>query len=116
LGIVALLIRRLPQTSRESGGLRALGRGPYRSYDCEPDAESVASLTSLLGNMRIEALEYGWHIDWKEIDEQVREAHQARQEGDFRTAIVKQAAAVRLLMKQIRRQRGGPINDSRIGL
>jgi protein phosphatase len=116
MGLLAVAIRRLPQPGREGGGYTALGRGPYRSYDCRPDAASVASLTTLLADMRIEALESGWDIDWQPIDELARAAHQAGQQGDYQTAIVRHAAAARLLMKQIRDQRNRPLSDSRIGL
>lgn len=116
LGIVAMWARRVPQTTREANGPRALGRGPYRSYDCTPDADAVASLTALLGSMRIEAIENGWDVDWAPVDEHARAADQCRQQGDFQTAIVKHAVAVRLLMQQIRDQRQQPLSDSRIGL
>jgi hypothetical protein len=66
--------------------------------------------------MRIEALENGWNIDWDPIDEQARAAHEAAQQGDYQSAIAKHAAAVRLLMQQIREERTRPLSDSRIGL
>jgi protein phosphatase len=116
LCLVAIAIRRLPQPGRDAGGQRAFGRGPYRSYDCRPDAQSVAALTTLLADMRIEALENGWNIDWDPIDEQARAAHEAAQQGDYQSAIAKHAAAVRLLMQQIREERTRPLSDSRIGL
>ena len=117
VGVAFMLVRGWGGTTREGGSdQRAFGRGPYRSYDCRPNADAVSSLTDLWAELKITAIENGWDIAWGEIDELARSAHQARQEGDYCTAIVKHAAAARRLMKQIRQQRRSPLTDSRIGL
>jgi PPM family protein phosphatase len=116
VAILALIISRFSRGGRVDGEMTPLGRGPYRSYECPPDEEAVASLLKLLAELRIVAVEQGWEIDWGEIDAISGEAQQAREEGDFRTAVAKHATAVRLLMEQIRQQRESPLSDSKIGL
>lgn len=115
VGLLILIISRVSGRRRDEGGRSALGRGPYRTYACQPDEEAVASLLKLLGELRIVALEQGWDIEWEKVDQHAIAAQEARKEGDFRTAVARHATAVRVLMSQIRTQRRPAIGDSQIG-
>jgi protein phosphatase len=113
IGVALALVGRLAQPGSKERGEPALGRGPYRSYDCSPDDDAVASLSTLVAELRIVALENGWEIQWDEIDTLIRSAHQARKAGDYQASVAQHAIAVRLLMQQIRGQRRHPLSDSR---
>jgi protein phosphatase len=115
IGLISVLVSRLSRAGRSSVGESILGRGPYRTYDCKPDDDAVVALSTLVAELRIVALEHGWEIQWDEIDQLVRSAHQARKQGDFPSSVGQHATAVRLLMQQIRHQRRHPLNDSRVG-
>lgn len=106
VALLILLVGRFMRPAPTENGASALGRGPYRTYECTPGEEAVGALLKLLGELRIVALEQDWEIDWDQVDQHAIAAQQARKEGDYRTAVAKHATAVRVLMKQIRDQRG----------
>jgi protein phosphatase len=92
------------------------GKGPYRRYLCQPQAENIEILSDIV--RQLEDLEDNgdWQFDWQEIQNDRHLAHQAITKGEFGEAVVAYCSAVRRLMTSLRNTDSRPSSDSDIGL
>jgi protein phosphatase len=112
-GVIAAgaLLAAVVQRSRGSGGgsaimpSGALGRGPYRSLVCSPNAEMLDRLSKLIDPVRQMAVEQQWSINWSVVDEHRQLSSDAAASGDYSTALREICRAMTLLMRDVRDQR-----------
>jgi protein phosphatase len=107
LGLIAIL-QQVPAGDRElqylAPGAR-LGRGPHATVDCEPNADLVAELVSMIAQLREAATEERWSVDWNKFNEQDQKGNAAVQQRDFGLAVHEYASALRFMMNELRNQR-----------
>ena len=111
IAIVALLTAVVQRSSGASsssspaltGG--ALGRGPYRSLVCSPNAELLDRLAKIIDPVRQMAVEKHWTINWTVVDQHRATAQAAAQQGDYTAALREFCRAMTLLMRDVRDQR-----------
>jgi hypothetical protein len=107
LGLIAIL-QQVPAGDRElqylAPGAR-LGRGPHATVDCEPNADLVAELVSMIAQLREAATEERWSVDWNKFNEQDQKGNAAVQHRDFGLAVHEYASALRFMMNELRNQR-----------
>ncbi len=92
------------------------GKGPYRRYQCKPQAENIEILSDIV--RQLEDLEDSgdWQLDWQEIQNDRQLAHRAIAKGEFDQAVVAYCSAVRRLMASLRKIEPRTASDSDIGL
>jgi len=101
---------------RGSGERDSVGKGPYRRYPCQPQAENVEILSDIV--RQLEDLEDSgdWKLDWREIQNDRHRAQQAIAKGEFDEAVVAYCDVVRRLMTSLRKIEPQAASDSDIGL
>jgi protein phosphatase len=82
-----------------------IGRGPHVTVDCEPDAELVKELASIVEQLRDAAVEEQWSIAWHEYTACITRGKDATARHDYASAVREYASALRLMMNQLRSQR-----------
>lgn len=105
---VALLVvnQRPPRARAYRFNHAPLGRGPHRTWTCEPNAAVAERLGKIVDQLAEAARDGEWAIDPGPFEAQVRRAAEAREQQDFRTAIEAQGRAVMQMMQQLRALRG----------
>ncbi len=81
-----------------------LGRGPYVTCDCAPNATIVGSLAQLVGQLREAAGDGQWDVDWTKFNQCREQAKQAADRRDYSQAIRELVHALRFMMTQLRNQ------------
>ena len=92
------------------------GQAPYRSHNCEPSAEKVATLGDIVRQLEDLQGQTDWDFDWSRILEDRNAAHEALSRGDFGEAVVAFSSAVRRLMRSLRDHAGRAMGDSSLDL
>lgn len=81
------------------------GKAPYRQHACGASASSIEPLSDIVRQLEDLEDQREWHFDWKEIQADRHEAHNAIAKADFRAAVVSYCSAVRRLMQALRDSR-----------
>lgn len=83
------------------------GNGPYRKFQCTPNAKIVAALADIASQLaeNPDARQGEHEIDWEAFERLRSAASAANEQGDFISAVVNYSDAIRLIMKQLRRNR-----------
>jgi serine/threonine protein phosphatase PrpC len=91
---------------RSAGRLEGaqLGKGPYRSANCTPNASIVERLAKVVKQLRDAAMEEDWQIDWNKFNAQVTRAATAAQRHDFTESVREYCHAMTAIMEQLRHQ------------
>ena len=100
--------RAFSQSAGPIGG--PYGNGPHRQLKCEPNREVFDTLQETIGRLRQLRDDYGRSIDWAPLEKLDGEAAAAAEAGDYRTAVLRFAQALRETMRQIR-EYGGAVDD-----
>lgn len=79
-----------------------LGKGPYRSHNCEPNGEFVERLSRVVQQLRDEAARNDWAIDWQHFNQIHSEANEAAATYRHRQAIRLYCHAMSFMMAQLR--------------
>jgi serine/threonine protein phosphatase PrpC len=85
-----------------------LGRGPHRTYNCQPELPFTQELARIFEQLRAAAIEEDWRIDWSHIDQMTRAAQQAVGKKDFPAAVAAYGRTISFLMRELKRQSVGP--------
>lgn len=86
---------------------RPLGRGPYASFDCTPDARFVGRLADLAQQLHNAAVNENWTVDWEGFNVPNAKAVAAAQAGNYSVAVREYCGAISFMMGQYRNQQGG---------
>lgn len=109
LGVAVML--KLDSTGAPTSrvALGPLGKAPYRSYDCQPNAELAGRLARTVTQLGAAAQKEGWQIDWDQFHGIRTRAEEATAQGEHAKAITHYAHAIRFMLSQLRslRARGG---------
>ena len=91
-----------------------LGKGPHRSYVCNPTPEFVAQLAQIIEPLREEASQQKWDIDWTRFNNFCSEAKASAAKNDFAGAVRANCHAISFMMEELRNQRqkrrAGPVD------
>jgi protein phosphatase len=82
-----------------------LGKGPHRSYVCNPTPEFVAELARIIEPLRQEATQQKWDIDWARFNGLCSEAKAAAARNDLAGAVRSNCHAISFMMQELRNQR-----------
>ena len=104
-----------PDTAPTCGAMLA-GQAPYRTHNCEPSAEKVATLGDIVRQLEDLQGQADWSFDWGRILEDRNNAHEAMSRGHFGEAVVAFSSAVRRLMQSLRDHAGKTTGDSSLDL
>jgi PPM family protein phosphatase len=93
-------------SSNSAGRLESaqLGKGPYRSVNCAPNASIVERLAKVVKQLRDAAMEEGWQIDWNTFNAQLSRAASATQRHDYAESVREHCRALISVMEQLRHQ------------
>jgi len=92
------------------------GKGPYRSYKCEPNSAFSVELSNMCQKLRETAKEMNWQIDWSDYTRFRAEAEEASAQGNHREAVRLHAKVISETMRQTRGQTSTSTSDSTIDL
>jgi len=81
-----------------------LGRGPHRTFSCQPNSAFVQELNRIFEQLRSAAVEEDWRLDWAHIEKLTRSAQQAVARKDFATAIADYGRTISFMMRELKRQ------------
>jgi protein phosphatase len=84
---------------------RQLGRGPYGSTDCSPNAVFAQELAVIVRELREAALEAGWRVDWNHLDMFFDAATSANGVGNSSEAVRQYSHAISFMMAELRQSR-----------
>lgn len=84
---------------------RRFGRGPYVTCQCEPNADILARLTNIIGQLRDAATKEKWSVDWAGVEQFTAQAASASQSGNLVDAARADLHAITFLMAQLRQQK-----------
>lgn len=107
----ALLYRQ----GNSKGGLRLdgrpLGRGPYTSINCVPNADFVRQLSEIVRDLRVVANREEWAVDWNRFNAFLDRAAAANQAADYSQAIRQYGLGISFIMAELKRQgkKNGPL-------
>jgi hypothetical protein len=107
----ALLYRQ----GNSKGGLRLdgrpLGRGPYTSINCVPNADFVRQLSEIVRDLRVVANREEWAVDWNRFNAFLDRAAAANQATDYSQAIRQYGLGISFIMAELKRQgkKSGPL-------
>jgi protein phosphatase len=104
IAAIALLHRQLALSGTRLGGDRLLGKGPYTTARCEPNAQLVQKLNATLDELRQAAREGSWDINWEPLDESAKLAAAAATAGNFTEAVRQDCRAISHMMNELRHQ------------
>jgi PPM family protein phosphatase len=94
---------------------RPLGRGPYVSCDCSPNAQLVERFKDTAQQLRDAATNEDWSVDWHRFNGHLNQATAATGSGDFTQATREYLRAIAFMMAQLKNQHR-PGSDSSIDL
>jgi protein phosphatase len=103
-GIAALMQRYGGDAGVEYDG-RPLGKGPYTSCNCLPDADFVRRLTDIIGQLQDAAVRDHWTVDWNRFNGHSQNAAAAAQAGRYDEAIRGYCRAISFMMDELKGQR-----------
>ncbi len=89
-----------PELSRQPINMR--GKAPYRQHSCKANASSIETLSDIVRQLEDLEDQREWNFDWKEIQTDRHQAHQAIAKGNYSAAVVSYCSAVRRLMQSLR--------------
>jgi serine/threonine protein phosphatase PrpC len=87
--------------------LGPLGKGPHRTFECEPSAEMAASMSRVVLQLRDAAVEEKWNVDWDTFGGHNDGAAAALANNEHQEAIRLFCRAMSFMMNELRSQ-----NDS----
>jgi protein phosphatase len=93
--------QRQRQTSSDPASV-VLGRGPYASADCAPNASIVDRFRDIAEQLRQGAADEHWPVDTARFEQHCRQASAAGQAGNYTEAARGYLRAIRLLMTQLK--------------
>lgn len=111
VGIV-LRFRRGDKAEPSINGDQPLGKGAYTHVICKPGDELVATLSSILEELREAAVESQWAVRWHQFDNHKRCAVEAAGSKDFPEAVRHYAKAISFMMEELRNQQSKTAGDS----
>jgi protein phosphatase len=114
IGAIALLHRQLALSGTRLGGDRMLGKGPYTTAHCEPNAQLVQKLSATLDELRQAAREGSWDINWAPLDESSKLASAAAAAGDYTEAVRQDCRAISHMMSELRHQQKKKVGSTTI--
>jgi protein phosphatase len=85
---------------------RLLGKGPYTSTDCVPDADFLGRLTEIIRQLQEAASQDGWTVDWNRFHGHRQTAEAAARERRHEEAVREYCRAVSFMMDELKKQRG----------
>jgi len=85
---------------------RPLGKGPYTTIDCKPNAEIVARLATTVQELRGAAAHKNWDINWDRFNDLAAKATAATQAADHAAAVQEHCQTISFVMAELRRQHG----------
>jgi protein phosphatase len=107
-GVVGVVVALLVNNTMSRGGDELprgrLGRGPHRTYSCQPNLAFVQELARIFDQLRTAAIEEDWRMDWAHIDRLIRAAQQSTAKPDFPAAIVTYGRAISFMMRELKKQ------------
>ena len=104
-GIVAAVQRNSGGGTVQFNG-RPLGKGPYTTCDCQPDAGFAARLAQIGDELRQAASSEQWNVDWNTFNTLFTQAGAAAQAGNYPESIQLYCQAVSFMMNEVKNQRG----------
>lgn len=111
--LVALFQRqRVRKTGISLTDGRRLGKGPYTTTDCTPNAASVERLSGIIGELRKAARSASWEVEWSQFDARCDQAESANADKKYDVALQEYARAISFMMQELRRQQNRQANDS----
>jgi hypothetical protein len=102
-GLVALLQKFGGWASR-AAVRQPLGRGPYVTCDCTPDASFPARLAEMDRQLRDAATNADWAVDWNVFCQHEDRAAAAVRNGNHLEATREYCRAISCMMEQLRHQ------------
>lgn len=102
-GVVALLHKFGGEASHAAVPQR-LGRGPYVTCDCTPDAAFPTRLAEMDQQLRDAAAKADWAVDWDAFCQHEGRAAAAARDGNYLEAIREYCRAISCMMEQLRHQ------------
>ncbi len=114
--VVLALLRAKSQATEKNRVHGRHGKGPYRSYACQPNAENIQTLSDTVQQLEELEKKRDWDFDWQPIRDDRHAAQQSVDQGDFPKAVALFCSAVRRLMVEIREKHLPPPSDSDVNL
>ena len=94
-----------------------LGRGPYRTYACNPTQETVENFSGISAELRKSLEEIGTEVDWQKFDEHVRKADLSARKSDFADSIYHHCRGISFLVAALKSNKESLLaSDSQIDL
>ncbi len=87
------------------------GKGPHRTYNCEPNGAFVDRLGQVVAQLRDAANEEQWAVDWEPFEALEREATTAAERKDYVAAVRAYSHAITFMMGELRQQGDGNTPD-----
>ena len=84
-----------------------LGRGPYTATACVPNADFVARIAGIVGDLRAAASREDWGVDWSQFNRLIEQAAAANRTSDFTVAIGQYCRAASFMLAELKRQGRG---------
>ena len=81
------------------------GKSPYRQHPCKASATNIETLSDIVRQLEDLEDQREWNFDWKEIQRDRHQAHQAISKRNYSSAVVSYCSAVRRLMQSLRQSR-----------
>ena len=98
------LIRRYSGEGSGRIDVQRLGKGPYRSIDCDPTPAVVEKLAKVVKQLRDVATDERWQVDWGRFNALDAKAMEAIQRKDYLETVRRQCHAISFMMEEIRQQ------------
>ncbi|HIQ20087.1 MAG TPA: serine/threonine-protein phosphatase [Planctomycetes bacterium] len=84
---------------------QALGRGPYKTIDCQPDEAFAKKLADTVQQLEDAAVRGGWTVDWSRFARHRDQATAAQKAGAFAAAVSEYCRAMSFMVGQLKAQR-----------
>jgi protein phosphatase len=101
-GMLALFMRQPDGAPFALEEESSLGKGPYTSFDCEPNEAFVAHLSGIMKELRSHGDAQNWNIDWSEFERCDEEAQSLARAEDYVQAISQRCRAISAVTCQVR--------------
>jgi hypothetical protein len=102
-GLIAM-VQKFGGGESRGGVPQPLGRGPYVTCDCAPDASFTARLAEMDQQLRDAAASAHWTIDWDTFCKHENAAAAAARAGNHLEAVRGYCRAISCMMEQLRHQ------------
>ncbi|MDG2206396.1 MAG: protein phosphatase 2C domain-containing protein [Pirellulales bacterium] len=94
-----------------------LGRGPYRTYACNPTQETVDNFSGISAELRKSVEQIGTEVDWPKFDEYVGDANLSAQKGEFTDSTYHHCQGISFLVAALKSNKESLLaSDSHIDL